>query len=182
MSYKTTSATHPFIHVFLNVSISNTVPYGVPSGLPIGEIYPDPSTFTAADISNGFPFDTLDSSGGNMLYNSITKAITIPLTGLYIINYGYATENQNDVTTSEDPQLYGVTHSRGTTHKLYLQLCNTERFQAAMKNSTCSSFVIQLNAGDTIRGTIKDTNNERVITRGLGATYLSIALIAPYSS
>lgn len=179
MSYTTTSTIHPFIHVFLNVRLDNAIDYGVPVNAPVGSDYP--ATVTTGGINNGFPFDAIDSSGGNMLFNNTTKAVTIPISGLYIVNYGYATENQTN-TTSVDNQLYGVTHSSGTTHKFYLQLCNTERFQTDMKNSTCSSFVIKLTAGDTIRGTIKDTNDDRKITPGLGGTYLSIALIAPFSA
>jgi hypothetical protein len=179
MSYKTTSTIHPFIHVFLNTSLTTTQNYGVPADATSGSTYP--ATVTTGNINIGFPFDSVDSSGGNMLYDNTTKAITIPISGLYIVNYGYATEN-NSNDTSIDNQLYGVTHSRGTTYKFYLQLCNTERFQLDMKNSTCSSFVVNLNASDTIRGTIKDADDSRVITNGLGATYISIALIAPFSS
>ncbi len=153
--YKTD--TIPYAHIYLASGGDDTGNYG---------------TGTA----DGFPFDTIESSSTGVSWNNTTKTLTINVKGLYLINYGYSIRNNTD-TPGSDLIDMGITHTRGTTYKYYIQTIAAEWFQNNVRYPVSNSFFINCEVGDTIKGHISGRVTTQYNESGVGATYLSVGMI-----
>ncbi len=150
----------PFLHVYLASGGDDSGNYG---------------TGTA----DGFPFDTVKSSATGVTWNNTTKTATINVKGLYLINYGYSIRNNTDDTGSDLIDM-GITHTRGTTYKYYIQTIAAEWFQNNVRYPVTNSIFINCEANDTIKGYISDRGTTQYNESGYGATYLSIGMFAAF--
>lgn len=140
-------------------------------------------------IAAGVPYENTISPNSNLTFDSTGKYISIPVRGLYYVGCCYNLTN-NDSSTSNNLIYIGftVSNSAESTHTGYTLTANPEAYSYTLKNCWNNSQILELQAGDRVRGTISDVSTTMSFSvsssngsDGRGSTYLSVALIAPFS-
>ena len=165
MSYETKQTIHPFIHVYRNAAFVDAENYG------------------GSSSAEGFPYDTIDNSGGNLSYNFASDSISINAKGLYLISYSYNVRNNND-NTGGDTIDFGVSINTPPSTSLvkYYSEVDPEGYSSALRYVVSNSIFVSCNVGDVIKGYVGGSGtSHEYVTSNRGSTSLSIGLIAPYS-
>lgn len=173
MSYQSLKASNYYLTMYKGANFSTSSNYASISG---------------STITSGFPYDF--SMNNNMSFDFTGRYISIPVRGLYIVSCGFNSTN-NDGNAGDDTIAVGFTisNSADTSHAYYHQNANPEYHADAFKISNSIVQILELQAGDRIRGSVigcattiyYSGTGSAHIDNGRACNYISVALIAPFS-
>jgi len=182
MSYRSIKSNNYYRTVYLSTNTDFGSNYAVITGGTWSN-----GVNTGGTISAGFPLDNTVESWNGITWDTTNKYLLIPVRGLYYISCSWNITN-NSNTTSDNPIFIGFTVTSGTTHTPYQKVANPENFGTNVKESFSISQMIEFQANDQVRASINDVGTTMTVigpTSGTanprGATFISVALVIPFS-
>ena len=145
---------------------------------------------SGGSITSGFRYNKAVIPSSNLSLDA-SNTILIPVRGLYCVSCSWNMTN-DDSPTSNNPIFVGFTISNGngagSTHTPYLQVANPESYSSELKGCWSITQMLELQQNDRIRGTINGVGTNLVVIGlpqtnrdGRGSSFISVALIAPFS-